>query len=137
MPERRCETCKRQTEWGCYAKSFRVVGRDGKPATQWVRKAAYPLELAGEETWACPRQHIRENEHYWSRILLYYGMYKKGHLPQRGAVSDQSNKAIEIFRIMDDANFECDQEQIRSAKEKAARDEAREPLMRRNLRRTD
>ena len=41
-------------------------------------------------------------------MLLYYGMYRKGHLPQVGAVMDQSNKAIELFRVLDEINFECD-----------------------------
>ena len=44
----------------------------------------------------------------WRRMLLFYGMYKKGHLPQAGAVMDQSNKAIELFSVFDDINSEVD-----------------------------
>ena len=42
-------------------------------------------------------------------MLLYYGLYRKGHMPQPGAVMDQANKAIEVFRVFDDVNAECDE----------------------------
>jgi hypothetical protein len=62
----------------------------------------------GETTYACPRQHLRENPYYWGKILKYYGYYKKGFFPDEGGVSSQCNKAMEIFRILDDANVQCD-----------------------------
>ena len=42
---------------------------------------------------------------------------RKGHMPQSGAVMDQSNKAMEVFRVFDDINAECDE---RSSAERAA-----------------
>jgi hypothetical protein len=75
----------------------------------------------GEETFACPRQHLKENPAYWATILKFYGMFRKGHLPGRGAIVDQSNKAIEVFRILDDANDACDHEEARRAREQQNR----------------
>jgi hypothetical protein len=56
-------------------------------------------------------------------MLLYYGFYKKGFLPQAGAVMDQSNRAMEVFRVLDDINGECDQEETnrnRGAQDRSA-----------------
>jgi len=127
MPERKCESCTRQKEWGCEAKRWRHP-KPGEPdgPENWVKPAYLPVTLDGEETWACPRQHLRENPHYWAKILKLYGMYRKGFLPDKGAVVDQSNRAIEIFQILDDANAQCDQEESRRDSMKRNR-EARSP----------
>ena len=109
MPERNCVGCTKQAEWGCYAKKTgRVDPLTGEPI--WHKPAPLPLTVDDEERYDCPRQHLRENTGYWHTILLYYGMYKKGHLPQSGAVTDQSNKAIELFQLLDDVNAQCDAE---------------------------
>ena len=45
-------------------------------------------------------------------MLFYYEFYRdKGLLPQPGSVMDQSNKALSIFRILNDVNAECDKAQ--------------------------
>ena len=130
MPERQCSGCKRQADWGCEA--VRYPSNEENPDAQqdedgswwaWWKPAHLPLSVDGEETFACPRQDLRKRAYAWHRMLLFYGMYKKGHLPQPGAVMDQSNKAIELFRIFDDVNFECDQtldEQERSKRNQEA-----------------
>lgn len=56
-------------------------------------------------------------------MLKFYGMFRKGFLPNVGAIADQSNKAIEVFRILDDANDACDAEATKRAKEKQHRDQ--------------
>lgn len=123
MRERQCHGCTKQVEWGCFATRI-PASDDGEE--QWLRPAHLPITFMGEETWACPRQHIRQNPIFWAKILKFYGMYKKGHLPDRGAVVDQSNRAIEIFNILDDANEDCDREE--EAQEKAKRNrETRQP----------
>jgi hypothetical protein len=115
MPERQCDRCTRQKEWGCSA--VRYPSHKDDPAARpnergewwgWINPADMPLTVDGEETYACPRQDVRTRRMSWQRMLLFYGFYKKGHLPQTGAVMDQSNKAMELFRIFDDANYECD-----------------------------
>jgi len=118
MPERDCTTCtlKQQEEWGCYASKKTTT--DGR--TVWVRKAKQPLKVDGEDSWACPRQPIRERPQWWNMTLNYYGMFKKGHLPDQGGVSDQSHAAIRIFSVLDSANAECDRE-LAERKSKADR----------------
>lgn len=117
MPERNCRRCTKQDEWGCTAKQYvkvdpetasPVLDRFGRPEMQWVNPARLPLDMDGEEWWACPRQDLKERPDAWGHMLNYYGMFRKGFLPQTGAVMDQSNYAVEVFRILDDANNEAD-----------------------------
>lgn len=122
MPERKCESCTRQKEWGCHARPYTVKTDDGPEEVRWHNPAWLPVTVLGEETWACPRQHIRENPGYWATILKFYGMYRKGFLPDRGAIVDQSNKAIEVFRVLDYANEECDREEAKREKERRNRE---------------
>lgn len=111
MPERDCRTCKRKEEWGCEAKPYTVIDENGNEQVEWLNPAHLPVTILGEESWACPRQSLRENPKEWSRLLMLYGFYQKGHLPDAGSVVDQSNSLLETFRIMDDANALCDQAQ--------------------------
>lgn len=119
MPERQCHGCRNQEAWGCQGKSFPTTEDDPfaewdggtESWVRWVNGAEHPLEIGGLDTRACPRQHIHENPAFWSRLLLFYGMYSKGHLPERGAVLDQSHRLLHLFRILDNANAECDAEQ--------------------------
>jgi len=119
MPERKCGGCTRQVDWGCEAEKV-VSGPDDPTAEQdkdgvwwgWLKPAHLPMTVDGEQSYACPRQDLKRRPQEWHVMLLYYGMYKKGHLPQAGAVMDQSNKAIELFRVLDDVNAECDAAQL-------------------------
>lgn len=131
LPERQCAGCAKQVEWGCHAVRHvvhddlgrPVMGADGGQMMNWHQPARLPLSIDGEETYACPRQTLLRRPREWNRLLTFYGMFKRGFLPEAGAVIDQSNKLIEAFRIMDEANYECDaaqdaerrQEQIRRA----------------------
>ena len=115
MPERSCHGCVKQKEWGCTATRSEVpkgtTGAVPGPNWRWwswTNPAALPLTFDGEETYACPRQTLNEDRSAWNRTFLFYGMFKAGHLPQAGAVMDQANKALEVFRIIDDVNAECD-----------------------------
>ena len=119
MPERQCVGCRHQAEWGCEAKSYKVINAKGKEETRWFKPSALPLSLDGaEEHFACPRQHIRENPAYWNRVLTLYAMYRKGFLPDRGAVVDQSNQLIEVFRVLDDVNASCDKQEMEQLKQR-------------------
>lgn len=111
MPERQCTGCKRQQEWGCTAKRWRTPppGEADGPGN-WIRPAHIANEFDGEEVWSCPRQTIREHPKAWNRLLTLYGLYGKGHLPEVGAVLDQSNSLLTAFRILDEANADCDKE---------------------------
>ncbi len=119
MPERQCEGCKRQEEWGCTAKLVRKVDpRRENPRDGWENPSNLPLGFLGEEIWCCPRQVVKENPQRWAIILRYYAMYKRGFLPQVGAVMDQSHYAVEVFRILDGINAECDQHLAENPPEK-------------------
>lgn len=109
MPERNCVGCKRQDEWGCTAKRWRDP-KQGEPdgPENWLNPAYLPITLMGEDVFACPRQTLKEAPYYWAWLLKFYAMYRKGHLPDKGSVLDQSNKAVELFRILDDVNEQCD-----------------------------
>lgn len=109
MPERDCQGCTRQDEWGCEAEFIGPVPKGEDPRDGWVRPAHLPLNLDGVETFACPRQTLRRDPVYWAHLLKYYAMYNKGFLPQSGAIVDQCNKTIEVFRILDQVNGECDE----------------------------
>ena len=102
LAERDCAVCNRQAEWGCHARQ----DADGS----WQNPAALPLRIDHEEVFRCPRRPIKDDPDYWRRLLFFYGMYKKGHLPDPGAVSEQSNKAMQLFGLVDDAVALCQQE---------------------------
>ncbi len=110
MPERSCKGCTRQEEWGCRAVKYREPEPHEDPQDAWVNPAWLPITLDGEDTYACPRQSLMENPEEWSRLLMYYGFYQKGHLPQTGSIIDQSNCLMEAFRILDAVNAECDEQ---------------------------
>lgn len=111
MPERQCSTCTRQKEWGCFAKRWRTPGPDEEDGPEnWVDPSHIVQEFDGEQIYSCPRQTLREHAWDWSRLLMLYGMYSKGHLPNIGGVIDQSNMLMQLFRILDEANAECDKE---------------------------
>lgn len=75
----------------------------------------------GETSYACPRQHVKEHPEYWSKLLKFYGFYKKGFLPEKGGFMDQANAVIELFRILDDANDRCDQAELERQRSQKAR----------------
>lgn len=87
----------------------------------WHKPAQTPLGVHGEDIYCCPRQDLRERPLEWAAILKFYGMYKNGYLPDRGSVVDQSNKAVELFRLIDDANGECDKAEDEDRKRNANR----------------
>lgn len=119
MPDRQCAGCVRQVEWGCFAYQKRKPEEGEDPADSWDSPAYLPVTLDGEEVYHCPRQYIRENMEEWAKLLMYYAYYKAGFLPQSGSVIDQSNKLMEIFRIIDKANDDCDkQERVESGRQK-------------------
>ena len=104
LQDRDCAVCTRQTEWGCNASP-------GDQGGAWLDHAVLPIRIDGEEVWRCPRRPIKDDPGYWRRLLFFYGMFKKGHLPDPGAVSEQSNKAMQMFAIVDDVVADCAAEQ--------------------------
>jgi hypothetical protein len=124
LPERQCHKCKRQKDWGCEAERVPSGPEDHTAAQDengewwgWSNPAHLPIAVDGEETWACPRQDLKRRPQEWNTILFYYEFYRdKGLLPQPGSVMDQSNKALSIFRILNDVNAECDKAQADRAR---------------------
>lgn len=121
LPNRNCATCVNQAEWGCEGVPYTVVLDDGEEEVRWHNGSALPLGVLGEDIYCCPRQDLKQNPLVWAAILKFYGMYQKGHFPDPGSVTDQSNKAIELFRIIDDANGACDKQEAEEAKARANR----------------
>lgn len=112
MPERQCVGCRNQVRWGCEAEPTGEVDELGQPV--WLRPAELPLTIDDEETFACPRQDYHRRPGAWNAMLKFYGMYKQGFLPQAGAVQDQANRAVEVFRVFDDVSATCDKEEAES-----------------------
>jgi hypothetical protein len=108
MPERQCSGCTNQVAWGCDAEPYDFLKEDGEVEVRWMNAANGFVQLNGEDLKACPRQHLKRNPQLWSRMFLFYGMYKQGFLPDQGAVVDQSNFAMEVFRAMDAIGRDCD-----------------------------
>lgn len=107
MPERDCTKCTRQAMWGCTA---RFNGKPGQEPLRklWDNPADLPVAIGGMETYACPRQSMHENPKDWAQLFRLYGMYRRGFLPNRGAIADQSNALTTAFTILDAANAEAD-----------------------------
>lgn len=128
MPDRTCQGCKRQVEWGCTAK--RVFDANGDPVLDeigeqvWSNPAHLPTTIMKEEVWCCPRQPLKENPLAMGRLFTFYGMFKRGFLPNDGGVLDQSNPLLETFRIMDDVNEECQRALDEEERRKAQRNES-------------
>ncbi len=128
MPERNCDGCKKKDLWGCTAFRWRHP-EEGEPdhPDNWVRPAAHPVTVLGETMYCCPRQHLFQNPQYWGWTLKFYGLFKKGFLPSEGGVLAQSNKALEVFRILDDANDQCDRAEEEKAKRQRGKNPAAQP----------
>jgi hypothetical protein len=88
---------------------------------KWQDAAALPLAIDGEDVWRCPRRPLKDDPAYWDRLLWFYGLYKKGHLPDPGGVTEQSHKAMELFRILEDVTDDCAREKAERERRKAAR----------------
>lgn len=114
LQERDCAVCNRQAEWGCHARQ----NADGS----WTNKATLPLRIDHEEVHRCPRRPIKDDPAWWRRLLFYYGMFKKGHLPDPGAVAEQSNKAMQLFGLLEDAVALCQQELAARDRQSKGRD---------------
>jgi hypothetical protein len=128
MPERQCVGCKKQVEWGCEAYREKVLPKTAgaRPDQHgnwwlWHNPARLPMTVDDEESYACPRQDLKERPREWSRMLMFYGLWKKGHLPQGGSVLDQSNRAMELFQILDAVNAEADKAQMDQERERRAK----------------
>ncbi len=119
LPERNCATCTRQEEWGCHAEETSEDHPDGGKV--WLRPAWMPLTIDNELVWRCPRRPLLDDPAYWKRLLFHYSLYKDGHLPDEGAVSSQSFKALSLFGVIGDATSECEQDKADRAAEKRAR----------------
>lgn len=115
MPERKCHSCTRQKEWGCdgvkvlsHEKDYTAEKEADGKWWGWKNPSHMPMSIDGEQIWCCPRRDIKDRGREWAYMLKFYGFWQKGHLPQEGGIMDQSNKALELFRILDQINGECD-----------------------------
>ena len=123
MPDRQCLGCTKQVQWGCEARriGFPAPGEADDPDKHWTKPAHLPVQILGETSYACPRQHIRENPVFWGHLLRYYGLFQKGFLPSAGGVADQANKAMELFQIVEQANMDCDRAEAEKRQRQSAR----------------
>lgn len=114
LPERDCARCTphQQAEWGCHARV-----EDGR----WVNGAILPLKLDGEDAHQCPRRPIKDDQAYFTRLLWFHGLYRQGHLPDSGGVSEQSYRGLTLLQLVDGAVEEVKKEH----RDRAARRQAR------------
>lgn len=126
MPERQCADCKRQKEWGCTAVRWRTPeGEDPDGPHNWLNPSRLPTTVGTEEVYSCPRQTLHQRPRDWNRLLMFYGLYQKGFLPEDGAIVDQSNVLVHAFRIIDEANAEADREEREREKRRRSRENTR------------
>ncbi len=83
--DRRCHTCTKQKEWGCYG------------------NATKPVYFDGETNYQCPLHHLRDNPRFYSEIFSLYGAREKGLYAEPGSYYDQPNAYNDIMAIMDGA----------------------------------
>ena len=114
-----CNSCVNQVEWGCDAEE--TDQDDPMGGKVWLRGTQLPLTIDGEMVWRCPRRPILDDPAYWRKLLFHYGLFHDGHLPDQGAVSDQSFKAMSLFGIIDDVMAECERERADQTAAKRAR----------------
>jgi len=105
LPERKCDKCFRQDEWGCNAVDTGVDDEQGLRI--WENPAVIPLVLFDEETYRCPRRPLLDDQNGWANLMFYYNLFKEGHLPDSGSIADQSFKAMNLFALMDEIVTEC------------------------------
>jgi hypothetical protein len=117
LPERDCTCCTQQEEWGCGAH----LAVDDAGEEVWVGAAAVPVEIDGEEVWRCPRRPILDDPSGWDRLLFYYRLYDKGHLPDSGAVTDQGHRAMQLMALVDRTVQTCRDELDERNRQRAAR----------------
>lgn len=82
----------------------------------WQNRARLPLKIDGEEAWRCPRRPIKDDPAGWERLMFYFGLFKKGHLVDDGAITGQSAYCMKVFRILDAMVNEVEQDKIEQSK---------------------
>jgi hypothetical protein len=110
LTERVCSTCtkKQMREWGCDA----AKNEKG----EWVNKSALPMEVDGEDSWACPRRPVKDDPLLFSEVMSHYGLYKEGVLADEGAINSQATKYVAVMRLVHSVVSECRAEQMESKK---------------------
>lgn len=99
--------------WGCDA----VKRIDGT----WENPASVPLQLDGEDQFACPRRPVKDDPLYFKRLMFFYGLYQKGTLPDSGGVMDQSERGLTLLRLVENIESEAEKELRERQQKKAAR----------------
>lgn len=87
----------------------------------WRDPAALPLTIDGEEVWRCPRRPLKDAPAYWAELMDAYDLFKRGHLPDPGHVSEQSARGLTLLRLTDQMVESCRQERIERERTRAAR----------------
>lgn len=114
MPERVCKTCVNQVLWGCDA--VETDQEDPQYGGKvWLGGSLMPLEIDGEMVWRCPRRPLKDAPEYWSRLLFFFSHFQEGHLPDDGAISSQSHKAMIMFGVIQDVLAEVEKDKAERA----------------------
>lgn len=108
LPERNCQTCTsvKKELWGC------------------AKDAVEHVEIDGEVFKRCPRLPLLRNPELYSELFWLYSNYKRGILPDSGALYDQSAKYIFLMRYIESVLSECEAykaEEITKKEEKQRR----------------
>ncbi len=85
MPERACQGCTRQAEWGCHS------------------KPPIPIIFDDVELDRCPRRPFLDDPVWFDSIYTAHGYLQKGMLPIAGTYLDLPNKLNTAFKVIDSA----------------------------------
>ena len=96
MPERSCQGCTKQLEWGCET------------------PPPIPIMFDGDEYLTrCPRRPFLEDPKWFDEIYTAQGWISKGFLPVAGTYGDMPNKLAQCLKVIEQVQHEVDQETAR------------------------
>lgn len=99
-----------QQEFGCNARQI--------DENTWEAPALNPLQIDGEDVYACPRRPIKDNPLFWSRLMALYRGFTQGFLPDDGNISAQSARGWSLLTILDGYVNEAKNELFENAKKR-------------------
>lgn len=92
-----------------------------KIARGCTAKARAPEIIGGEEFHRCPRSPLLEDPEYFSEVFWGHQQFKKGMLPEEGALLSQPAKLMELYFTIDRTRNWCEREKEKRQKADAAR----------------
>lgn len=83
--------------------------------------AKSPQSIGEEVFRRCPRRPLLEDPEFFSDLFWSHQQFKKGILPEEGALKSQPAKLMEFYFLIDRTRNWCDREKMKAEKAKQAR----------------